>query len=1028
MAIQIQHRSLAAVLSLLCFSDYTLRAQQLSSAHHVPVGFMLEKIAGEPELRFPMFAAFDERGRLFVTEASGGDLYEELKAQTRYCRVRLLEDRDGDGRFETSRVFARDLVFPMGVVWGHNKLFVADPPDLVAFEDSDGDGQADRREVIVTGFGHTDNGSLHGLTFGPDGFLYMTTGEPDGYRIRLPDGAVLEGESGALIRCRPDGSRLEVLCRGFENLVEIVFTPRGEIIGTDNWYQKPQRGLRDALLHLVEGGLYPMHADKGTPQPITGAPLPAITLFPAVALSGLELYRGLAFPPDMRGNLFSAQHNSRKVMRHVLVQNGSTFRTRDEDFVTSDDPDFHPSDVLEDADGSLLVVDTGSWYVHHCPTGRIRKSPATGGIYRVRRIGSARLKDPWGIEISWANVSSARLAAMLSDERPVVRDRATHELSSRGNSTLGELVGFLNGTVATDAKQAAVWALAGIGTTDASSALESALSSIDPEVAVTAARALVLRRDKVAAAVLGRMLEQPTPFVRIAAAEALAHCGSRKSLPQIWRALDAAQDRVLEHSLVYAAHRVADLEALIAALGDPSFRVQSAALLLLSQPPSPPDALEPDWVLKRVTASDSDLRQTALGILQRRTNWAPHAAIIIQRWLRQTDLSSEQQRALPDLLKVFGITTSVQEIISDALLGAAAPVQTRLLMYMTEAGVPPLKDSSTNALKRLLLISTNRELQSEAVRLAGSLRLDGFENQLAKAAADESQPPETRLRTIQALIRRRPELDAGTFRFLIAELSDQNEPLRAIAAAAVLRHADLSDTQVLQAVRAVRGTRLIPLSTLISAWRKATSDAETGELLATLAQSVQEGAKLRESDLQNALKRFPPRTQEKAASLRRLLRDTGDAWAKLARYEPLLSGGNAERGRAVFRNGRAGCVACHTIGNEGGQIGPDLTSIGATRSGDDLLEAILIPSSTFAQGYEPYTVVTSGGDEISGILIEQTAEAISTRDVGGAEARLARKSIRELRREEVSLMPEGLETGLTEAEFRDLLAFLQSLR
>src|SRR5262249_59287255 len=94
-----------------------------------------------------------------------------------------------------------------------------------------------KRTVILTGFGHKDNGSLHGLIFGPDGMLYMTMGSPDGYKLKRRDGTFIEGESGALIRCRADGSDPEVLCRGFENLVEVVWTPRGEVIGTDNWFR-----------------------------------------------------------------------------------------------------------------------------------------------------------------------------------------------------------------------------------------------------------------------------------------------------------------------------------------------------------------------------------------------------------------------------------------------------------------------------------------------------------------------------------------------------------------------------------------------------------------------------------------------------------------------------------------------------------------------------------------------------------------------------------------------------------------------
>ena len=228
----------------------------------VPTGFAIERVVGT-EVRFPMFAALDDQRRLYVTESSGQDLYAELSKQVRDCRIRRLEDRDGDGRYETNRVFAEGLVPSMGVAWHDGKLYAADPPDLITIEDTDGDGRADQRTVILTGFGHTDNGSLHGLRFGLDGWLYLTTGEPDGYRLKRADGSVLEGKSGALLRCRPDGSGVEVVSRGFENLVEVVFLPSGEIIGTDNWFQLPTNGIRDALVHLVEGGLYTTRRTSG---------------------------------------------------------------------------------------------------------------------------------------------------------------------------------------------------------------------------------------------------------------------------------------------------------------------------------------------------------------------------------------------------------------------------------------------------------------------------------------------------------------------------------------------------------------------------------------------------------------------------------------------------------------------------------------------------------------------------------------------------------------------------------------------
>ena len=104
--------------------------------------------------------------------------------------------------------------------------------------------------------------------------------------------------------------------------------------------------------------------------------------------------------------------------------------------MTSDSPDFHPSDVLEAADGSLLVVDTGGWYVQHCPTGKIRASLAPGGIYRIRYAAGAPVHDPRGLELAWHGVAPATLASRLDDSRPPVRDRAQVALTMLGREVI----------------------------------------------------------------------------------------------------------------------------------------------------------------------------------------------------------------------------------------------------------------------------------------------------------------------------------------------------------------------------------------------------------------------------------------------------------------------------------------------------------------------------------------------------------------------------------------------------------------
>ena len=239
--------------------------------------------------------------------------------------------------------------------------------------------------------------------------------------------------------------------------------------------------------------------------------------------------------------------------------------------------------MLEDADGSLLVVDTGSWYVHHCPTGSIRKTRAAGGIWRVRRAGADRPADPWGLKEDWAKAAPERLCELLADPRPAVRDRARLTLAARGKAAVPALAAALEKAADTAARQQVIWALAGMADESALPPLRQALDSSDPDTVATAARALAARADRGAARPLTRLLAAESVPVRFAAAEALARCGTAESLPAIWHALTKDPDRFLEHALIHAAHRLAAVADLEAALKHPHPRVQKAAL----HPPRP---------------------------------------------------------------------------------------------------------------------------------------------------------------------------------------------------------------------------------------------------------------------------------------------------------------------------------------------------------------------------------------------------------------------------------------------------------
>jgi putative heme-binding domain-containing protein len=148
---------------------------------------------------------------------------------------------------------------------------------------------------------------------------------------------------------------------------------------------------------------------------------------------------------------------------------------------------------------------------------------------------------------------------------------------------------------------------------------------------------------------------------------------------------------------------------------------------------------------------------------------------------------------------------------------------------------------------------------------------------------------------------------------------------------------------------------------------------------------------------------------------------------QLSQFEPLLKGGDFVRGEKLFFE-KAQCVTCHRIWENGGRAGPDLTRVGAIRSGRDILESVLIPSSTIAQGYDTVNVTTKDGESYTGVRVGSGEEPLVLRLASGTEMILHRGEIERIDRSKVSLMPEGMLNTLTQEEVRDLLAFLQHLK
>ena len=343
----------------------------------------------------PVEAYFDDKGRLYVTEVTGTNEPPQEQLKKAPHRLLRLTDTDNDGVFDQRTVFADKLGFPEGVLWHEGAVYVAAPPQIWKFTDKDDDGVADTREVWHDGKTLTGCANdLHGPYAGPDGFLYWCKGAFAEQTYDLPHQKGWKSRAAHVFRKKPDGTGFDVVfTAGMDNPVGLAWTPEGDLIVSGTFFQHPGDGKRDGLIHAVRGGLWGKDHDVINDHLRTGPLLPPMTHLGPAAPAGMIRYGR---------DLLVAQFNLRKVSRHVLEPHGSTWKTTDSDFLTCDDPDFHPTDVLQAPDGSVLVVDTGGWYKLCCPTSQVAKPEVTGAIYRLRKTGGevpvtcpAPLPAPW---------------------------------------------------------------------------------------------------------------------------------------------------------------------------------------------------------------------------------------------------------------------------------------------------------------------------------------------------------------------------------------------------------------------------------------------------------------------------------------------------------------------------------------------------------------------------------------------------------------------------------------------------------
>ena len=1032
------------VVAALALTQLVASAAEFKIGAHnftLPEGFTVEKVAGPGIIDRPIVADFDEQGRLYVAESSGSNDPVNKQLIDKPHRIVRLEDLDADGIFDKAITFADKMMFPEGAMWLDGSLYVSAPPVIWKLTDTDGDGVADKREEwfdakTLTGCAN----DLHGPYLGPDGWIYWCKGAFAKQTYERPGSVPFETRAAHIFRRRPEGGIVEpVMTGGMDNPVDVTFTPEGERIFTTTFFQHPGGGQRDGLVHAIYGGVYGKVHDVIDDHKKTGELMPVLTHLGPAAPAGLTRYESEIFGSEYRDNLFAALFNLHKVTRHILKPAGATYTTVDSDFLVSDNTDFHSTDVIEDADGSLLVIDTGGWYKLCCPTSQLWKPDVLGAIYRIRRTGAPKVEDPRGLKIDWDKATPQELADLLADARPAVAKRAIQNLRTYRSSARVVLERVLTGEGPERQKINAVWALASSNDTNAVSVLHGALrNGMPPSVQQAALHARSVYPDKAWRASARTLLSTfHPPQVRRAAAEMLGRSGEPRVVPDLLRAAGRLTpsesgplpDRVEEHSIIYALIEINAAAETRTGLGDANAFTRRAALIALDQMSS--EALKPSDVIPLLTSSDPVLKETANWIIPHRKDWGADLAQHFERRLK-SDLSAADKTELTDQLIKLASSSDIQDLVARvASAQDGKPAEREFALHVMSRAAQKETPARWAEVVTDVLEPGNSPIIADAVGAAANFRFKQFpadlRRELGRISRSEGHPISTRLEALAA-ISSGSKLDGGQFdltRTQLAPGASTSDRRRAIS---ILSRAALSDEQLAALGAELEAAGPLEISHLLAAYEKSISATVGTRLLGALKDATSFSS-LTADQIQRTFAKYPAEIKTEAAQLAASLNvDLAEQSARIEQLLPRLQNGDIRRGQSIFNSAKAACSSCHAIGYLGGDLGPDLTRIGQVRTERDLLEAILYPSASFVRSYEPLILSTREDEVYSGVLRKDASDEIILATGPGVQVRIPRGDVIDSRPGKVSVMPQGLDQQLTTQELADLLAFLKATR
>lgn len=947
----------------------------------------IDLVLSEPIVQQPVFMNFDARGRLWIAQYLQYPEPAGLKMVSRdqYWRavydkvppppphhfpgkdkITIHEDTNGDGKFDTQKIFVDGLNIVTSFAHGRGGVWVLNPPYLLFYPDLNQDDIPDADpEVHLQGFGLEDTHSVvNSLRWGPDGWLYAAQGSTVSAQVTRPgreDDPVRS--MGQLIwRYHPETRKYEVFAEGGGNAFGVEIDAGGRVFsghngGNTRGFYYPQGG------YLQKG--FSKHGPLSNPF--------AYGYFPALRHPNVErfthnflIYDGGALPDFYNGKLFGVEPLQGRVVMSEISPLGATFETRDLGYaMKTEDPFFRPVDIKEGPDGAIYVAD---WYdanVNHYRNHEGSIRPADGRIYRIRAKGATQHRTP-----DLRQYSTQELVNGLNHPNIWVRQTIQRLLADRKDRSVAGILKQMLERSQNQTALEALWALHVIGVWDESIAAQG-LKHPNPDVrrwAVRLTGEVGTASDDLLNDLIQIAENEANPEVAAQIASTARRLPMEQSMPLIRGLLSFDLKAETEEG---GWQKDPYIPLLVWWTVETWVSKNSDALIEWMKGPELWNSeMGQNTLLERIMRRFADTdRRSGLEFCAKILSMAPNDTS--REALMKGFAQASKGRALSDL------PVSLAEALANYRGSGAMILQAR-------------QGSETALQKALDWLSDNNisaEEKLEAIRLFGEIQDSRSVKPLLEIATASTDPQLSR-NALSALTNYN---DPAIGHSVLTAYSNWPVEIKSTALS-LLTSRSAWAVQLLEAIENKKLSRSDLTQDLV--WKlRALNSEETTELLDQI---------------------FPSNNES----------DTAEQESRIQELAALLNAqpGDPYPGKELFH---AKCSACHYLFDEGGKIGPDLTPYDRDNL-PNLLLSIVMPNAEIREGFENFVIETENGRVLSGFLADQDLSTVTIRSFDGQNSTLRKEDIQSMESAGVSLMPQGLLEGLSDKEIRDLFAYLRS--